>query len=125
MLVRVYSKEDLCFAQSFEGFLEAIGSWEGMYAELDGSWVWVFHEEDHRYQLDGMVYDRSGGIEYVEIKGQATQKAWSRICNALIADFQRTSPDAFAQHLRVHDIEQQCWRGACDPSLFSNPDSQN
>ncbi|MCY3008179.1 MAG: hypothetical protein NTV29_19685 [Planctomycetota bacterium] len=125
MFVRVYSADGQSLAQSFEGFLERVGSWEGMFAELDGSWVWVFHEQERRYQLDGMVYDRSGGIEYVEIKGQATEKAWASICNVLIADFQRTSPDAFAQHLRVHDIEQQCWRDACDPGLFSGQDSQD
>jgi len=118
MFVRIYGEIGQAMAQSFEGFIEGVSAWDGMYAELDGSFVWVFQEENRRYQLDGMVYDRSGVIEYVELKGRATKDSWGRICNLLIADFQRTSPDAFVQHLRVHDIEQQCWRSACDPALF-------
>lgn len=77
-----------------------------------------FFESSKRYQLDGMLYDRAGVIEYVEIKGQATKEAWERICNLLLSDFQRSSLDAIAEHLRVHDIEQQCWRSPLDPALF-------
>jgi hypothetical protein len=120
MFVRIYSQPGESIPQSFEGFIEQVSHWEGMFAELDGSWVWVFQEGDKRYQLDGMLYDRAGGIEYVEIKGRATRRAWEQICNLLLDDFQRSSPDAFERHLRVHDIEQQCWRSPCDPDLYES-----
>lgn len=118
MFVRIYSQTGQSICQSFEGFIESVNLWEGMFAEPDGSWVWVFFEDSKRYQLDGMLYDRAGVIEYIEIKGQTTKEAWERICNLLLSDFQRSSPDAIAEHLRVHDIEQQCWRSPLDPALF-------
>jgi hypothetical protein len=120
MFVRIYGKVGESISQTFEAFIEGVGSWEGMYAEPDGSWVWVYHQEGKRYQLDGMLYDQAGAIEYVEIKGQATKEAWDKICNLLLADFQRTGPDAPAVHLRVHDIEQQCWRSPSDPALLDS-----
>ena len=119
MFVRIYSQPGESICQSFEGFIDAVSPWEGMFAEPDGSWVWVFHDNSIRYQLDGMLYDRAGVIEYLEVKGQATKDAWERICTHLLSDFQRSSPDAIVQHLRVHDIEQQCWRSPRDPALLT------
>lgn len=118
MFVRIYGLEGESIAQSFEGFVQGVCGWEGMYAEPDGSWVWVYYQDGHRYQLDGMLYDQAGAIQYVEIKGQATKQAWDKICDLLIGEFQRTGPDAPAKHLRVHDIEQQCWRSPADPVLL-------
>ena len=117
MFVRIYSTGS-SMSRSFEEFIQAVSDWDGMFAELDGSWVWVFHHDHKRYQLDGMVYDQAGKIEYVEVKGNSNREAWERICNLLLADFQRTGEDAYARHLRVHDIEQQCWRSPDDPALF-------
>lgn len=120
MFVRIYSVTGRSIAQTFEGFIQAISGWDGMYAEWDGSWVWVFYENQDRYQLDGMLYDQGGVIEYMEIKGRATRAAWEKICSVLIGEFESTSLDALGQHLRVHDIEQQCWRSPCDLTLLDH-----
>lgn len=120
MFVRIYAAAGRSIPQSFEGFIQAVSPWDGMYAEWDGSWVWVFHEGQTRFQLDGMLYDQAGTIEYVEVKGQANRAAWERLCSLLIGDDQILTAEELGQHLRVHDIEHQCWRSPCDPKLLES-----
>jgi hypothetical protein len=80
MFVRLYHRnENTPLPKSFESFIEAIGKWDGLYAELDGSFVWVWHENNQRYQLDGMVYDRGEFIEYIELKGTCSETAWLQL----------------------------------------------
>jgi hypothetical protein len=127
MFVRLYhAQENSPIPQTFEAFIDAIGKWDGLYAELDGSFVWVWHEQQHRYQLDGMVYDRAGAIEYVELKGSCSPTAWAKLCNTLLASPIAKSPtaeflisDTICQLLRVHDLERSRWTKPNDLSLFT------
>ena len=69
--------------QSFESLAEKLGSLPGMFFEMDGSFVWVDHDFTPASQMDGMVYDRQGKLEYVEIKGACNAQQWHTLCQAV------------------------------------------
>jgi periplasmic divalent cation tolerance protein len=72
---------------SFEAIADQLTSWPGMYFEMDGSFVWVSTERDVAgaacWQLDGMIYDRAGTVQYVELKGRCDRNAWSKLVAVL------------------------------------------
>ena len=127
MFARLYhAQENTPIPHTFEAFIDEIGKWDGLYAELDGSFVWVWHEQQKRYQLDGMVYDRAGAIEYIELKGSCSPEAWAKLCHTLLATPANQSPtaefsisDTICQLLRVHDLERGRWTKPNDSSLFT------
>ncbi len=59
-----------------------------MFFEMDGSFVWAISpptgDPETKEQLDGMLYDRAGRVEYLELKGTADYQHWIRIACALI-----------------------------------------
>ena len=122
MFLRVYAHEGKRLSTSFESFVDILSPGHGMYIELDGSFVWAFVADGRRYQLDGMVYDRDGAIEYLELKGDLIPEMWNRLMTALTDD----APESGAcdSALRVHDVANENWTtptaiyGAIrDPSL--------
>jgi len=122
MFLRVYAREGQRLSTSFESFVDILSQWHGMYIELDGSFVWALAFDGRRYQLDGMVYDRDGAIEYLELKGELVPEMWNRLMTALTDD----APDsgAYDSALRVHDVENEKWTtpakircAITDPSL--------
>ncbi|MCY2975176.1 MAG: divalent-cation tolerance protein CutA [Planctomycetota bacterium] len=72
---------------SFEAIADQLTPWPGMYFEMDGSFVWVSTERDPagvaRWQLDGMIYDRAGTVQYVELKGRCDRNAWTKLVSVL------------------------------------------
>ena len=69
--------------QSFESLAEMLGNIPGMFFELDGSFVWVDHEDTPSSQMDGMVYDRLGKLAYIEVKGACNARQWLTLCRAV------------------------------------------
>ena len=94
------------FSQSMESFAEAVSSWPGMYFEMDGSFVWVPESTlgTQRSQIDGMIYDRNGFIEYVDLKGSATEVCWLEVFIAILGQPATTAPEEFDSRLRVHTV---------------------
>ena len=78
------------FTVSFEEAAERLGRLERLYFEPDGSFVWVGAASGDRsaWQLDGVLYDRAGRLQYVELKGTCP-------------------PDAFAELLRALDVSRR------------------
>ncbi len=118
MFLRLYSREGKRFELSFELFCDAIASWPGMFVEPDGSLVWVIAQPPQGLQLDGMIYDREGCIEYVELKGNCDPSHWHQLCQALVTE--RSDSDKaidadgfdvnrFDAELRVHDVDGSRW----------------
>ena len=107
MFLRVYAHEGKRLSTSFESFVDILSQWQGMFIELDGSFVWAFVSDSRRYQLDGMVYDRDGAIEYVELKGELIPEMWNRLMMAL-ADNAADSGTCDSI-LRVHDVARENW----------------
>lgn len=106
MFVRVYAQEGMRIPTSFEQFMERISKWRGMHAESDGSFVWVYFDGLRRRQLDGMVYDREGALEYVELKGALTVDSVSQLLKAITGD---RDPNVWDYTLRVHAVDDQYW----------------
>ena len=81
-----------------------------MFAEPDGSFVWVIPTAEYRYQLDGMIYDRDGAIEYIELKGNACRSMWDSLCLNLFLDQNgRLLSDAWYEQPSIHDVENNAW----------------
>lgn len=105
--LRIYSHEDRRWATSFEALVQAIGDWPGMFFEMDGSFVWATMHGDRRFQIDGMVYDRDGAIEYIELKGDFTPDTWRQWMRAIAIE--SSEPSAWDRQFRVHDVSSQNW----------------
>ncbi len=89
---------------SFEAIADQLSAWPGMYFEMDGSFVWVSTERSEdgaaRWQLDGMIYDRAGTVQYVELKGRCDRNAWTKLVSVL-------NPDDTP--IVVHLIQSSAW----------------
>ena len=93
------------FEISFEQAIARLELLPRMFVELDGSFVWngqidglIGQIEAQRWQIDGMLYDRSGHVLRLELKGNAPRQAWEQ----LLAIF-----DWPIQPLIVHCVDQQ------------------
>ena len=115
MFIRIYALSEQCLPQSFEAYCELLSGWPGMFVEPDGSFVWVMPHATGKLQLDGMIYDRNGHIEYVELKGSCTRAAWRRLCQGLFPDAIEDAGTALeVLPLRIHDVDAAVWSTASD-----------
>ena len=73
------------FAVSFEEAAERLERLARLYFEPDGSFVWVGSAADDRpaWQLDGVLYDRAGRLQYVELKGTCPPAAFAQLLRAV------------------------------------------
>lgn len=67
------------FELSFEHAFERLELLPRMFVELDGSFVWSGHQGAVRWQIDGMLYDRAGRLQRVELAGHAPRKIWEQL----------------------------------------------
>ncbi len=86
------------FELSFEQAFERLELLPRMFIELDGSLVWSGQQEGRAWQIDGMLYDRAGRLQRIELTGHAPRNVWEQL---LIAVGQPL--DSFA----VHCLQQQ------------------
>lgn len=73
------SRFDMSFEQAFEQ-LELLPQ---MFIELDGSFVWSGQQATGRWQIDGMLYDRDGRLQRVELAGHAPRHAWEQLLSII------------------------------------------
>ena len=72
---------------TFELVVESLSVLPRMYVEPDGSFVWVAGAPTQSdWQLDGMLWDRGGALQYVELKGRCSEFVWRQLLTALGAD---------------------------------------
>ena len=107
LFVQIHPLPEIDFVQSFEGLAMILANQSGMYFEMDGSFVWVDHQADPPCQMDGMVYDRDGRLEYVEVKGTCNATQWNILCEAI-------SGEAGLHSLRIHEVSRGEWGNALD-----------
>lgn len=70
-----------------------------LFFEWDGSWVWSGHDDrQQRWQLDGMVYDAAGQVQYVDVKGCCPKSVWRELLGALLPTEPETPPPDSAAH---------------------------
>lgn len=99
--VLVYAPENQRFSVTLESFADRVSKWQGLYFEMDGSFVWAVREAGALVgQIDGMIYDREESIEYLDLKGAAPLSAWERLLKVL------TPADSSVQleHLRIFHV---------------------
>jgi hypothetical protein len=89
------------FPVSFEEAGGRLEQLERMYFEWDGSFVWV-GDTPTRWQVDGMLYDHSGRLHRVELKGSCPQSAWRQLLNAFGVE---------PEWVVVHEPAGQRWWG--------------
>ncbi len=102
--------------QTFENLSAILANIPGLIFEMDGSFVWVDHQSARACQMDGMVYDRQGGIEYIEIKGSCSPHQWNTLCqaiceNAIEPPIEYSAIDSI---LRVHLVAKGYWTKASE-----------
>ena len=83
IFVQIHPFPNQQLPQSFESLAEILERMPGMFFEMDGSFVWVDHTCTPVSQMDGMVYDRQGKLEYVEVKGACNAYQWQSLCQAV------------------------------------------
>lgn len=125
IFVQIHPFPDQQLPQSFESLAEKLGSMPGMVFEMDGSFVWVDHDFTPASQMDGMVYDRQGKLEYVEIKGTCNAQQWHMLCEAVCGlaiqrPLERQSREAELEYMvidkiaRVHQVIAGDWTTASE-----------
>ena len=82
---------------SFEESGARLSKLPQMLFEMDGSWVWSGQLGKHPWQLDGMIYDRDGHLQYAQVKGTCTLPAWRELITCI------GWPE---QSLLIHLVEQ-------------------
>lgn len=111
-------------AIAFEDALDCLGRLERMYAEPDGSFVWVSRREGLSWQVDGNVFDRDGRVVLVDMKGSCPPDDFDRLlaCFGWPAEgllFQLVRPAVFLQEATFR--RHAAARGAVWPGQDMRP----
>lgn len=64
----------------FDEIAESLTQLPRLYFEPDGSLVWVGPD----WQIDGMLYDRDGVLQYADLKGHASHDRWRELSRRII-----------------------------------------
>ena len=95
---------------TFESLADQLQTFERMYFEMDGSFVWTGFEPKP-WQLDGMVYDLGNQIQRIELKGQCPQARWNKLLAAL--NYPEQSLVAYdlqtARFATIEQLESNLW----------------
>ena len=105
------------FPVSFEEAGERLERLDRIYFEPDGSFVWVgecpTRDGTTRWQLDGMLYDHSGRLHRVELKGTCPRGAWQALLEACGAE---------TCSVVAHSLDAQRWVGGAElDSCWESP----
>lgn len=67
---------------SFERASERLAELPRLFIEPDGSFVWVGDSSGPAWQVDGVLYDRAGRVQYVELKGNCPVERFDELLAA-------------------------------------------
>ena len=67
-------------ASHFDDVADSLAQLPRLYFEPDGSLVWSGQD----WQIDGMLYDRDGVVQYADLKGHAPHDRWSELCQRIL-----------------------------------------
>jgi len=71
------------FNVTFEDVSAALATFERLYIEPDGSFVWASSSGEPAWQLDGVLYDRDGRLQHIDLKGACPAAALDRLLAVL------------------------------------------
>ncbi len=93
-------------AIDFDSLGRELEHWPNLYFEWDGSFVWVSPQRladgSPAWQVDGMLYDHAGALQYVELKGHCPMDAWRELISAM-------GLTANTQQAIIHDVANDRW----------------
>ena len=67
---------------TWEACLEKLAELPAMFCEPDGSFLWVTCDHPRR-QVEGVVYDAAGQVQYVECWGECDASQWRQLVSAV------------------------------------------
>jgi hypothetical protein len=70
------------FPLSFEQAGAALEQLPRLYFEPDGSFVWVSAQGEPAWQVDGNLFDRAGGLLFVDLKGTCPSQQFEQLLRA-------------------------------------------
>ena len=74
----------LQLAVSFEEAVESLERLGRPFVEPDGSFIWTSSsKESERWQLDGVLYDRGGRLNHVDLSGSCPAERFDRLLETL------------------------------------------
>ena len=80
--VQLYGPHGSPLGSDFDAAAQRLTAIESLYFEPDGSFVWVCRLSGQ--QIDGMLYDALGQLQYVELSGHCGRSAWRLLLEALL-----------------------------------------
>ena len=127
IFVQIHSLPGKRIPQTFENLVALLANIPGLIFEMDGSFVWVDHQSARACQMDGMVYDRQGGIEYIEIKGACSPHQWNTLCQAICENAIGPPMEysAIDSRVRVHLVTKGCWSTASEIAIQLTVNGEN
>lgn len=78
--VYLYGADGGPLTSRFEEVAERLSDLPRLFFEPDGSLVWVGAD----WQIDGMLYDRGGILQYADLKGSAQRQPWRRLIERIV-----------------------------------------
>jgi hypothetical protein len=98
---------------AFEQIAVRLTQFERLYFEWDGSFVWTGEHAGQRWQIDGVLYDGAGSMQYIDLKGRSPWHQWRKLLEALCGE---CSPETLTvlelpQQIRrsLLSFEQEAW----------------
>ncbi|MFG0260802.1 MAG: hypothetical protein ACF788_00175 [Novipirellula sp. JB048] len=79
--VYLYGADGNALRSSFEQAASRLERLPKLYFEADGSFVWCPAAAE---QVDGMLYDAHGRLQYVDLQGQCSLETWKRLMAAIV-----------------------------------------
>jgi hypothetical protein len=70
------------FSVDFESVVAKFEQFERMFVEPDGSFVWVAARDMPAWQVDGQLFDRSGRLLFIDLKGSCPVAELDRLLTA-------------------------------------------
>ena len=71
------------FGLSFETAMEELSGLERLFCEPDGSFFWGSPHDGPRWQVDGSLFDRTGRLLFVDLRGTCPAGEFDRLLAAL------------------------------------------
>lgn len=81
--IHLYGADAHPLPVSFETAEAELAALERLYFEPDGAFLWV-GKQPGAWQIDGMLYDAAGSLQYVDLRGHCPLPQWRRLVLALV-----------------------------------------
>lgn len=84
--IYLYGRDRGPLPANFETLADRLQAVDRLYFEMDGSFVWTGGESRNSWQLDGMVYDAAGKVQYLDLKGWCPFPNWHFLLETIASD---------------------------------------